>query len=246
MKMGTAIFLCMLLARVSAAALFRVRKDHTIDYFNGNCSDARHQQLEEWIPEGCPSVKEAFFFAAPPDGRCNARCSQYLYESLNECYGEEQAFGFEQECFMLNATGTQCYMVAQPLPMDAATYCNGLHFNDTYCSPTCYNYTKVMYETHGCCFFVAIWLWQDVPLGNERETIVKNILSTCNISADFCPPSFSESIIGVPPVIQNDTLNVGLITGLTILAAVLVTISIILVILFLLWLRIRKRKHSEW
>ena len=238
------VTLCIVFAIVSAN-LDRRRRYHDtlIDYFNGNCSEARLQQLQDWIPEGCPSIKYTNFHAASPNEYCNARCGQYMYESINECYGEQQAFVFEQECSVVNATGTHCYMVA--LSLDIGTHCNALHFNDTYCSPTCSNYTKAMCETHECCFFVAIWLTVDV--GNEQEIVVINNLSNCNISADFCPASFSESMIGVPPIEEmHNTVNIGLITGLTNLAFMLVTFPII--ILLVLWLRIRKQKknHSKW
>ena len=239
------VTLCIVFAIVSAN-LDRRRRYHDtlIDYFNGNCSEARLQQLQDWIPEGCPSIKYTNFHAASPNEYCNARCAQYLYESINECYGEKQAFVFEQECSVVNATGTHCYMVA--LSLDIGTHCNALHFNDTYCSPTCSNYVKSMYETHGCCLFVAVWLAvSPMYVGSERETIARDDLSNCNISADFCPASFSKSMIGVPPIeVIQTTVNIGLITGLTILAVVLVTFLIL--ILLLAWLRIRKQKHSEW
>ena len=243
MKTVTLTVLCIVFAIVSATLDRRRRNRDSIERVNGNCSYARHQQLQDWIPERCPSIKDTFFYAASPNEFCNARCGQYLYESINECYGEEKALGFEQECFMPNATGTLCYTVA--VSLDMGTHCNAFHLNDTYCSPTCSNYTKVMYETHGCCFFVALWLrTSPMYIGKERETIVRNDLSTCNISADFCPASFSESMIGVPPIEEiHNNVNIGLITGLTILAVVLVTFPIL--ILLLLWLRIRKQKRSK-
>ena len=245
MKMGTPIILlCMFLATVSAAAYNRVRRDHTIDYFNGNCTDARHQQLQEWIPEGCPSIQDTYFLAVPPDGYCNARCSQHLYESLNECYGIEAAFDFEQEC-SVNAKGAQCYLVALHFEsLDIEAQCD-FYVNDTYCSPSCIDHTMAINETHGCCLFVTLWLSIETFNYSEQERVVKNDLSTCNVTADFCPPSFSQSVIGVPPIKETqNTVNIGLITGLTILAVVLVTLPIL--IFLLLWLRIRKRKHSEW
>ena len=244
MNTAAVTVLCIVFANASAALDTHRRSRDTIDFFNGNCSEERHQQFQEWIPEGCPSTKDTFFHAVLPNAYCNARCGQYLFETINECYGEDQAFGFEQVCSVLNATGIHCYNVAQSL--DIGTHCNALHFNDTYCSPTCSNYTMAMYETHGCCFFVAVWLAvPPIYVGSERETIVKDDLSNCNVSADFCPASFSESMIGVPPieVIQN-TVDIELITGLTILAVVLVTFPIS--ILLVLWLRIRKQKHSKW
>ena len=244
MKNSTAKVLCMLLACVSAA-YNRVRRDHdAIDSVNGNCSEARHQQLQNWIPEGCPTVRDIIFFTSHPSEYCSARCGQYLYESLKECYGEEAAFGFEQEC-SVNATGAQCYLLALSLEiLNIETQCDSYE-NDTYCSPSCIDHTLAINETHGCCLFVALWLnLASFYVGSEREIVVRTDLSTCNVSAGFCPPSFSESVIGVPPIeeIQN-TVNIGLITGLTILAVVLVTFPIL--ILFLLWLRIRKQKRSK-
>ena len=254
----TVMVLFMLLATVSAA-FYRGRRDHDdYDYsydFTGDCSEARYQQLQEWIPEGCPPIRDTLFGnPLPPNECCNERCSQYLYESINECYGEEAAFNFEQECSR-NATGTQCYQLALPRPfesLDLGTQCD-FYSNNTYCSRTCIVHTMALNETHGCCLFVALWLNLDpFYVGAEREALVRNDLSNCNVSAGFCPPSFSESVIGVPPIvntdeiIQNDsTVNVGLITGLTVLAGVLVTFPILILILLLLWLRIRRRKRLE-
>ena len=245
MKSNTVKVLCMLLACVGAA-YNRVRKDHdTNNNINGSCSEARHQQLQDWIPEGCPSIRDIVSFTRHPSEYCSAQCNQYLYESLRECYGEEAAFIFEQEC-SVNATGTPCYLLAISLEiLDIETQCDS-YVNNTHCSPSCIDHTMAINETHGCCLFVALWLNLN-PLyeGNEREIVVRNDLSTCNVSAGFCPPSFSESVIGVPPIEgMKNTVNIGLITGLTILAVVLVTFPIILILL-LLWLMIRKRKQSK-
>ena len=112
MRYDTVTVVFITFATISAVLDRHKRQHDTIGNFYGNCSVARHQQLQEWIPEGCPSIKDTHIFAVPPDEYCNAQCGQYLYESLNECYGEVSAFEFEQEC-SVNATGTQCYLLTQ-------------------------------------------------------------------------------------------------------------------------------------
>ena len=221
---------------------------------HNNCTEERRQQLQDWMPEGCPSVEEMWF-----DNlifiNCSKLCGQYLYEGVKECYGDVIANYIDRYC-AVNETGSECYIVANQFEsLNIISHCSPAELNDGICSPDCAHQLQVFEQIYGCCFITAAWLQVPTP---ENEAVIKNQSNLCNVSSAFCAATFSESIIGVPPIMEkhmentsvDSNIDIGLTAGLSTLAVIIggFLFTFLLILFVLYHMRKRKRRHEddEW
>jgi hypothetical protein len=218
------------------------------------CSEKRLQQIQQWIPEYCPSLRDVYN-GGPDlrlcDSQCGKTCGQYLYEGMKECYGNFAAFQFEQE-YVFNGTGAECYQLQHDsifhLTVNSVNnYCNSGTLNLTFCASRCSNYIQYLSELYGCCLATIDWLQNPTQLNLNFLQFIFNI---CNVSTFFCAPVFSQSIIGLPPeAYDNSTFSdskiLGLAAGLSTLAFIALLIISSLLLLMFIW-RIKKKKQGRY
>jgi hypothetical protein len=217
------------------------------------CSEKRLQQIQQWIPEYCPSLRDVYN-GGPDlrlcDSQCGKTCGQYLYEGMKECYGNFAAFHFEQN-YVFNATGTECYQLKHDSNLHrllnlANNYCNLETYNSTFCASRCSNHIQHVSELYGCCVVTIDWLLEPTQ---PKFNILQFIFNICNVSTFFCVPVFSQSIIGLPPEVYDnstfsDSKRLGLAAGLSTLAFIALLIISSLLSLMFIW-RIRKKKQGR-
>ena len=219
------------------------------------CSEKRLQQIQEWMPEHCPSLKDVLYSGALRvrlcDSECGKTCGQYLYEGMKECYGDFAAFIFEQT-YVVDETGADCsrpdnkkniYDALRLVPDDCC--CNVATINTTFCAPKCSNVLQHLSELYGCCLPTLALLGIPTPYNYELIQLQNNL---CNVSTGFCAPVFSQTIIGLPPE-TNDTTTfasstrIALAVGLSSMAFIILLIISSLVLLSLI-VRVRKKKNG--
>ena len=190
-------------APVSVAVTVPYKRLSGIETVNDNCSEARHQQIQEWMPEYCPSMREAFIEMTDRcDVECGKRCGQYFYEGLKECYGFSFAFLFEQ-LLVVSETGVHCIDLANNYwyLSSLRDFCNSETYNVTFCASKCSDRMQYLSEVYGCCFPTFEWLMLDLPTPQDYISI-QSMFNICNVSFSLCAPVFSHSL---PPDLETDT-----------------------------------------
>ena len=195
------------------------------------CSEKRLEQIQEWMPEYCPSLRDVHNGVPEVrlcDSDCGKTCGQYLYESMKECYGDFAAFIFEQ-MYVVNETGADCSQpdnkkkIYNSLRL-VANDCNVASINSTFCATKCSYVLQHLSELYGCCLPTLAWLGIPTPYNYELIQLQNNV---CNVSTGFCAPVFSQTIIGVPPE-TNDTASfagstrIALAVGLSSMAFIII------------------------
>ena len=128
-------------------------KRNSFQSVNGNCSERRHQQIENWMPEYCPSMRDILHVLYTPSDEIK-HCGQYLYEGLKECYGDTLAFHFEQY-FVVNETGAECI---DNHNISVADDClKSVSMTHEHCESNCASLMNYMSEIYGCCFSTLVW-----------------------------------------------------------------------------------------
>ena len=192
---------------VSAAITLSYLKRSTemlgVQTVNGNCSEARHQQIQEWMPDNCPSMREEYIgMFHRCDRKCGKICGRYFYEGLKECYGISVAFLFEQ-LMVASETGAQCIDLANEYSAVSSLrdFCNFETYNVTICTSKCSEYMRNLSEVYGCCLPTFEWLMLDMPTPQDYIPI-QSMFNICNVSFSLCAPVFS---VILPPVLETDT-----------------------------------------
>ena len=138
------------------------------------CSEKRLEQIQEWMPEYCASLRDVYNGGS---------------EGMKECYGDFAAFRFEQT-YVVDETGADCSL------RSVGSYCNMATINSTFCATKCSYVLQHLSELYGCCLPTLAWLGIPTQYNYELIQLQNDI---CNVSTGFCAPVFSQTILGLPP-----------------------------------------------